>query len=1023
MPYDFNSSYFNTAKPAFVSTFNKIDHIAYHPKTVPYNFNNDFSKIPFLTSCSNVTTSSSTCHTSYNKQKGIIFSHLNICSIVPKSLSLYAILQQHHIDIMSVNETWLHESHTNASLFLPGYDIHRLDRQSHGGGVAVLVSHKLNSAIENSILTHSIELLHIVIELPFSKPVNVITIYHPPSSNLQNMFDTLCTFLNNLDYSHLPLLILGDFNIDMLANNNNSSKSQFNALLKDYGLNVYGNTPTRITLSTSTQIDLLICNSLAKPFINGFQTITTGISDHELLTFGYKKHEITKPPHKLITHTCMSQCSLNNILTSIHSIPIIEVCEGNDANEILNLYMHKLSEILKTIPSRQRRISGLQHPWITPEFIKLTKKRDNLFSLAKKSKNIHILHKAKSTRNKCTSMSRELKKMYISNSLSEYKNNPKRLWQTLRPFYSNKIIATPQYKLNMSGILYTDQLEVANYFNTHFINSITDLQSKFVSNPSTTSCIIPDIYISDLNTFKFNQTTIEIIKKILKQIKKGGKSSSSIHPKIVAHCIEPLAIQLCAIINKCILLSTFPDIWKSADIIPVYKSGSHTDVANYRPISLLPNLSKVFERVMHHQIMCHIQEHALFPTCQHGFRSNHSTTTCATALTTYINENLDAGNTVVCLFLDFSKAFDLISHDILLSKLKCLRFSNKSLQLIKSYLSARKQRVICDDKFSDFLNALFGFPQGSILGPLLFVLYIYDMSSCIHHSTIFQFADDTTLGIAKNNLAHIFSLLQEDIKSFEAYCQTNRLLINAEKTKAMIFLPKNRRKTVDISQLSINIHGSNIGFVDKFKFLGIHLDSKLSFKLHINHVISKLTSASFILLKCRQFLPLHIRVLLFNAIGLAHINYASVVYLNGINTSLFRKLESRYVDCGRIMLFNRKGSSRSLTLWNLKWLPLREHLTKTMLNYLYAIITTKAPLSLFNYLQMPNHSHSTRHSRNNFALPSIKSNYGRKAFSYWAPYMWSILPNEIKNSSNPNAFDLAIFCNINTLSSTYYERF
>ena len=128
---------------------------------------------------------------------------MNICSILSKSLSLYAILQQHHVDIMTVNETWLHESYTNASLYLPGYNIHRLDRQSHGGGLAVLVSHKFGSTIENTILTPSIELLHIVLELPYSKPINVITVYHSPRSNLLNMFDSLCNFLNNIDYSHL----------------------------------------------------------------------------------------------------------------------------------------------------------------------------------------------------------------------------------------------------------------------------------------------------------------------------------------------------------------------------------------------------------------------------------------------------------------------------------------------------------------------------------------------------------------------------------------------------------------------------------------------------------------------------------------------------------------------------------------------------------------------------------------------------------------------------------------------------
>ena len=360
-------------------------------------------------------------------QNGIIIGHLNICSIISKTLSLYAILQQHNVDIMSINETWLHDSLPNSSLFLPGYKIYRLDRQTHGGGVAFLVSNKYSSTVENTLITHSIELLHIVLELPSTKPINIITLYHPPSSNLSDFFNSLCQFLNNIDYSHLPLIILGDLNIDMLRNCENSMQTQLKAILNDYGLCFYGNNPTRITSATSTQIDLLIYNTLSKPYINGFETISTGISDHEILLFGYKKNKGIKPPPKFINHKSMSSPILDNIFNGIQSMSILQISDSNDVNHILDMYMNGINEILDNIPITKRRISSVQHPWITSNFIKLAASRDKLFHIAKKTNNIALLNQANALSNKCTTLSRDLKKIYISNCLNEHKNNPKKL--------------------------------------------------------------------------------------------------------------------------------------------------------------------------------------------------------------------------------------------------------------------------------------------------------------------------------------------------------------------------------------------------------------------------------------------------------------------------------------------------------------------------------------------------------------------------------------------------------------------
>ena len=199
-----------------------------------------------------------------------------------------------------------------------------------------------------------------------------------------------------------------------------------------------------------------------------------------------------------------------------------------------------------------------------------------------------------------------------------------------------------------------------------------------------------------------------------------------------------------------------------------------------------------------------------------------------------------------------------------------------------------------------------------------------------------------------------------------------------------------------------------VEFVDNFKFLGIFIDNKLSFSRHVELVIMKLTSANFIIGKCRQFLALQTRLLHFNAIRMLHINYGAVCYLHGCNKKLFNALESRYIDCGRIIIFNRKGSSRSHTLLTLGWLPLLHHKVLLLSKYVHTILQINCPTMLSGCFTVPQHCHNTRHSESGFIIPTIYKKLGTKAFGFWGPYLWNSLPLSVKIISSPTACEKAI---------------
>ena len=564
-----------------------------------------------------------------------------------------------------------------------------------------------------------------------------------------------------------------NLNINVL-NKKNSAYLQLYNTLNDYGLSIIGTLPTRITLMSSTHIDLVICNSLAKPFINSYQSITTGISDHNTLIFGYKKLKTPKKPPKVVKQSIMNIDALHVIKLGIRNINICMLLNKSNIDDSIHEFMKEINDLIKiNTTNKVRKVSSIQHPWITPYFIKCCQDRDKFFQIANRNNSPTLLANAKLLRNKCTALSRTLKRNYIANNLNIHKNNPKKVWEILRPFYTDKVSNSNIDKLLVDNIIITAPLLLADYFISFFVDSVLNLHNKFL--PSVPHNHAPPVQYPIFNFTAIDHTTIT---PIINKIKSHGRSEDSIHTKLLVFCIEEFSIYFSQIINQIFLACDFPKQWKQAEVVPIHKGGSKLDVVNYRPISILPNTSKIIERVMHNQITHFINQHDILPPCQHGFRSHHSTTTCLVDFFNFVNSNLASGKHVMAVYIDFSKAFDLLSHDVLLEKLKWLNFSHQAIRLIKSYLHGRTQRVYSIGVFSRLVEIILGVPQGSILGPLLFAIYIFDMPYCIKHAAMFPFADDSTLVIAHKNINVLLRLLNDDIVGVESYCNSNKIFIN-----------------------------------------------------------------------------------------------------------------------------------------------------------------------------------------------------------------------------------------------------
>ena len=475
----------------------------------------------------------------------------------------------------------------------------------------------------------------------------------------------------------------------------------------------------------------------------------------------------------------------------------------------------------------------------------------------------------------------------------------------------------------------------------------------------------------------------------------------NIHPKIVKHAAYEIGLPLSHIINCSLSHGTFPDQLKMARVIPIYKKGSPCDVCNYRPISILPILSKIVESIINKQLLNYLEKNDILLHSQYGFRKKHSTKLALSDLVSYIAENLDKGCITFGIFIDLRKAFDTLNHSILIQKLNHYGIRGLPLQWFKSYLSSRQQTVSVGNYCSSRKNITCGVPQGSILGPILFLLYVND----IVHSTRFfafrLFADDTNLFKCINDSTVNLNEIDNEFQKVCDWCNANKLTINSDKTHYMII--KSSRKTVNIEG-NLHVDGTSIECVESTSYLGVNIDQHVNWRSHIDKITKSIALLVGIISRIRHFVPRSTLLVIYNSLILPRITYCIEIWGNTYNTFLqpILKLQKRLV---RFITFSSFRCHTAPLFKELNILDIYKLRKLHTCLFAFDLKNNHYAHDINNYFDVLPHNYPTRFASNyNFYIPRVDLTINKHSFKYAATMHWNSLPLSLKKETRRTVF-------------------
>ena len=796
-------------------------------------------------------------------------------------------------------------------------------------------------------------------------------IYRPPLSNNNNktikqFCEELTPVISNISKNSCHIIITGDFNIDLLQIKERSEFQKYFDLFVTHGLFPNITVPTRCCRSSSSLIDQMFCKLKELKHHLTSCVIKSCISDHfpYISVFDILKKSRHTP--KFVKINCSDETSFEAFHSEVKS-RIENLNMDPDLFSDPNVNYRQFEEIILNVKAKHLapktvRFKKHKHKlsqWMTSGILNSIKFRDKLFLKLKILNSTSELYDSINANLK--SYNKILKKLirlakirYYSDQFDKNKSNIRHTWSTIKEIL-NKCKDKKDFPtfFTIKGETITDKTDLSNNFNSFFANIGANLSSdiKYAGNKTISSYLKQRVICS----FQFECVPTTEVTKIIKNLaSKNSSGHDGISARFIKRILEIITPPLTHIINQSLCTGIFPDRLKIAKVIPLFKKGDQHILDNYQPISLLPVISKVFEKIVSDQLYKYFTDNDLIFTSQYGFRKLHSTELASIELIDRIAQYMDSGKLPLSIFLNLSKAFDTLDHSILLDKLKFYGISNTPLKWFQSYLRSRQQFVEFDGTCSGITFINTGVPQGSILGPLLFLIYMNDIHTASDKFDMILYADDTNLisplcsfnssfSGTKNDVKHVFEQINIELTNIQEWLNIDKLSLNVRKTKYMIFHHYQRNITNISPTLKINCEP--IERVTEFNFLWLTIDEHLSWKPHIQKISNKIARTLGIMCRLKNFLPTDILRILYNSLILPHLQYSVLSW--GFKMGRLDKLQKRAV---RIISNSRYNSHTDPLFKKLNLLKLKDLFELNVLKLFYKYRNSTLPFLRLKYV-------------------------------------------------------------------------
>ena len=908
------------------------------------------------------------------------------------------------------------------------------ERKLKGSGVCLYVHNSLNYSKNESlsVCKESIEALFVTITNT-PEPLTVGVVYRPPNSSLEEFNQEYEKLISELGGK--KAYILGDYNINLLQASPSSLEDRFQEIIFSSGFSPTISIPThQMPHCARTCIDNIHSNDIDS-------TITTGVIldkiSHHHPVFLIKELSSNTPSEqdtslkKVTIHYDYSNSNLEKLCEVIENDldSFLNTC--NSFESFLELFQEKIDESCKLLTPRTTKRNCITNPWITRGLVNSIEKKARLYFEWRESctiqcpnGNLKKLLCYKEYKQFLKHAIKRAKLMYYTNKFDESCKNPKKTWQIINELRGKTKLSCKD-DFVVDGRRITCRRVIANKFNEYFTSLASKLNEKFLSEDG--------LQIEPLESFTqymsrsvpssifLEDTNPEEIVKIISDFKNG--KASDIPIVVIKKTANLISAPLARLYNNSLREGVFPSVFKIGKVTPIYKKDNKESIENYRPVSILPIFGKIFEKIIYTRLYAFFMAKGILHEDQFGFRKGHSTTHALHKSVESISEKMKNGKHVLGIFIDLSKAFDTLDHGILLNKLENYGIRGTALALMASNLQGRSQYVSFNGTPSENLSVRYGVPQGSILGPLLFLLYMNDITNCfVDQDTNFVlYADDTNIFISGPSKEVTYLKANLVLEQVSKFMRCNLLHINMSKCCYMHFEPNVEyddtcarvRPFADENDRSkaIFIDSTKIVKVSSTKFLGVIIDDKITWVPHITYLRKKLRSISGALCRIRKAMPADLYLNIYNALFESHLAYGISVWGVSIKDQSNDKLFIVQKQCIRILFgdfdayLNKQSTCARVRPFKQQKLGTKyyekEH-TKPMFSRLkiltvqglfkyhciaeiFKVVQSRTPYPLYEAIAM-----SQRDTSNVIILP-VKSN----SFFYIAAHLWNSVHKRI----------------------------